>query len=232
MPYFDASSLTASSEYVAWVDVMGTQASMSRSIQATANFVFKMHIAALEAVSCNARIRLYPVMDGLYASSPDQAVFVEFLRSLLLAVAQTFVTTKDQRHKFLVRGGLAFGSVYHGAMLPTTSSAKLSAAPQYRDSILLGMPMVQAHLAERTAPPFGIAVDESARGFAPQGSEPFHTAWWHWKNENTAADWNALTPAMAEYFAWCRDRSQPLGYPADRIAAHKEMYAQLVAAAS
>jgi len=37
------------SEYVAWVDVMGTQVSMSRSINATANFIFKLHIAALRA---------------------------------------------------------------------------------------------------------------------------------------------------------------------------------------
>jgi hypothetical protein len=32
------------SEYVAWVDVMGTQVSMSRSIKTTANFIFKLHI--------------------------------------------------------------------------------------------------------------------------------------------------------------------------------------------
>lgn len=230
MPYFDASDLAASSEYVAWIDVMGTQASMSRSISATANFVFKLHIAALEAT--RAGIRLYPVMDGLYAAGPDQAAFIEFLRSLVTAIAKTFVGTADHRHRFIIRGGLAFGSVYHGAEVPVTASKELAAAPAYRDSILLGMPMVQAHLVERTAPPFGIAVDESARGFAPNGTEPFHTAWWHWKSGITGADWSALVPAMEAYFAWCSERSQPIGYAPDRIAAHREMYSQLVATAT
>src|SRR5580700_7078082 len=39
------------------------------------------------------------------------------------------------------------------------------------NKILLGMPRVQAHLAERGTPPFGVFVHESARVFAPVGVE-------------------------------------------------------------
>ncbi len=58
---------TPKNEYVAWVDVMGIQSSMSRSIDISANFIFKLHIAALNAKT--AKLNIYPVMDGFYALS-------------------------------------------------------------------------------------------------------------------------------------------------------------------
>ena len=51
--------------YVVWLDVMGTAAIMSRSLDITSNFVFKLHSAVLDAAGTD--IKLYPVMDGVYA---------------------------------------------------------------------------------------------------------------------------------------------------------------------
>jgi hypothetical protein len=51
MPFFDSSGLPQipPTEYVVWVDVMGTQSRMSRSLKQTANFIFKLHVAAISA---------------------------------------------------------------------------------------------------------------------------------------------------------------------------------------
>lgn len=44
--FFNAAHLPLPTEqYVAWVDVMGTQTSMSTSLRTAANFMFKLHIA-------------------------------------------------------------------------------------------------------------------------------------------------------------------------------------------
>jgi len=227
--YFDARHLPKpSNEYVAWVDVMGTQVSMLRSIQATANFVFKLHIAALEAN--HADVTLYPVMDGFYASAADQDRFLDFLREVFEKVAAEFVSETQQQHRFMVRGGLAFGPVFHGRDVSGLASTVL-AEHSYRHAILLGMPMVQAHLGEREAPPFGIYVHESARTFALPGVEPIRAAWWRWKTVQNSRTWADLQPAMASYFKWYKERSLPLAYPVERIETHVKMYEQYIALA-
>ncbi|MGE3601283.1 MAG: hypothetical protein AB7N70_37720 [Dehalococcoidia bacterium] len=231
MPYFDASKLKApTKEYVAWIDVMGVQASMSRSIATTANFIYKLHIGALEAQTSG--VRLYPVMDGVYATGRSQPEFLAFLRKLFSSLGALVGGEQEPARRFLVRGGLAFGAVYHGVDVPGEASPVLCDNPSYRDGILLGMPMVQANLVERTAPPFGIAVDASARGFSPTETEPLHVGWWHWKSAPTSASWEAMVPAVRSYFEWCDKRSLPIDYPRDRIDAHRLMFEQYVALGS
>jgi hypothetical protein len=49
-PNFHAGELPVSrSQYVGWIDAMGIQSAMGRSIDVAANFVFKLHIAVLES---------------------------------------------------------------------------------------------------------------------------------------------------------------------------------------
>lgn len=211
------------SEYVAWVDVMGTQVSMSRSINATANFIFKLHIAALRAQSTGMRI--YPVMDGFYASASDKNRILTFLRNVFRSVAEEFNTTTESHHRFMIRGGLAFGPVIHGHDVGACAS-ELQNNPSYRDSVLLGMPMVQAHLSERDAPPFGVFVHESARVFAPDGADPLHWIWWKWKREEEAETWNTLRVQLIAHLDWCKSRAQAILYSEDRIEAHKKMVEQ------
>jgi hypothetical protein len=226
--YFNADHLSAQiNEYVAWVDVMGTQASMSRSLSATANFIFKLHAAALQAPHAN--MTLYPVMDGIYAAAASQADMVAFLRSVFQEVAHEFNDQPNNMYRFVARGALAFGPVVHGRDLPQAASNTLAANPAYRDQILLGIPMVQAHLSEASAPPFGVAVHESARAFAPTGSQPLHAIWWKWATQANQAVWDALGGHLENYFQWYAARSAALGYPADRIKAHREMAQQYFA---
>jgi hypothetical protein len=211
------------SEYVAWVDVMGTQVSMSRSISATANFIFKLHIAALRAQV--AGMRIYPVMDGFYASAPEKNRMLAFLRSVFRSVAEEFNTTDEPQHRFMIRGGLAFGPVIHGHDVGQCAP-ELQSNLSYRDSVLLGMPMVQAHLSERDAPPFGLFVHESARVFAPNGTDPLHWIWWKWKTEDQVATWETLKNQLIAHLAWCKARAQAILYSLDRIEAHEKMVQQ------
>jgi hypothetical protein len=221
---FNADNLPeTASEYVAWVDVMGTQVSMSRSISMTANFIFKLHIAALRA--SGAGVKLYPVMDGFYAAAANRKQMLDFLLSVYKSVAEEFNAPVKPHHRFMIRGGLAFGPVIHGEGVGKCAP-ELGNNPGYSKSILLGLPMVQAHLSEREAPPFGVFVHESARTFAPEKTEPLHWIWWPWKNNESAATWNALREQLNAHFKWCKERAQAIGYSLDRIETHEKMVEQ------
>lgn len=224
MPYFNAECLPAPTpEYVAWIDVMGTQAGMSRSLNRTANFMFKLHAAAIQAP--HGALTLYPVMDGLYVASPTQWAMFDFLRSIFQSVAEEFIQTETAVHRFLIRGALAFGPTIHGAAVPREASRDLDDNPQYRDSVLLGLPMVQAHLGEASAPPFGIFVHDSARSFAPAGERPIHTSWWRW-NDPAQNLWTELAARLSRHFEWCERHSMLLDYRADRIKVHRDTVEQ------
>ena len=223
---FDADHLPAPSpEYVAWVDVMGIQVSMSRSLAKSANFIFKLHTSALQAP--NQNVKIYPVMDGFYASAASQNDILEFLNSVMRAIAAEFIQETNMQHRFVVKGALAFGPVIHGRAIPQAASATLHGNQVYRDLLLLGLPMVQAHTCERLAPPFGIFVHESARTFAPTGSTPINFIWWKWRNPNHAV-WGQLGTELEQYFDWCEKRADAIDYEVSRIEAHRIMARQYV----
>jgi len=229
---FSADHLPAASpEYVAWVDVMGTQASMSRSLAISANFIFKLHTAALQAP--NQNVTLYPIMDGFYASSSDKGNILDFLRSVFEQVAEEFNGEASEHHRFIIKGALAFGPVIHGTNVPAQASQTINNFLQYRDSLLLGLPMVQANTSEKLAPPFGIFIHESARSFAPPGQTPLHYVWWKWRNpvnrNNSHRIWNALSQALETHFTWCAERAGDLEYAPDRIEFHRTMAKQYFA---
>ena len=225
--YFNSQVLPSpANEYVAWVDVMGVQSAMSRSLNITANFIFKLHVAALQAP--HAGLSLYPVMDGLYISSANQQAMLDFLRSVFTDIAATFVDETENLHRFIVRGALAFGPVIHGAGVPANASNAFgtSAGGAYKNAILLGMPMVQSHISERNAPPFGLFVHDSARTFAPPLTQPLHHVWWKWVNPGNSQVWNGLPDALGGYYAWCRERASSILYDRERIDIHSDLARQ------
>ncbi len=220
-------------EYVAWIDVMGIGPVMGRSLDIAANFIFKLHVAALQAPA--AQVTRYPVMDGLYVASAIQQSLLSFLRSVLEECGDLFLNTIEPFHRFIVRGALAYGPVIHGASVPdaavqapSTAQNVFAANPSYKVAIMLGLPLVQAHESERLAPPFGIYVHESARSFAPPGAAPLHHVWWTWGHPGIRT-WAALPVALTSHYAWCRQRARAIQYEADRIAVHEEMANQYFA---
>jgi hypothetical protein len=234
--YFNAKELPESTpEYVAWVDVMGTQSVMSRSLSIAANFIFKLHTAALDAQKkTDGNIHLYPVMDGLYASSSSQEAILYFLRSVFCKIAETLILEENNMYRFIVRGALAFGPIIHGKNVSEKTSNVLGCEPgiQYKNAIFLGMPIVQSCQGEKNAPPLGLFVHESARAFAPEGTNPLHDVWWKWctgGNVDTRQTWSKSQKALEEYFIWCKDHAQSILYPSKRIEVHSELVRQYFA---
>lgn len=223
-PYFDARHLPQPrNEYVAWIDVMGTQAGMSRSLATTANFMFKLHSAAIQAPL--GGVRLYPVMDGLYVTTEGQAAMRAFLTSVFEAVAAEFNHEDEPLYRFLVRGAIAFGPTIYGAEVPREASASLAAHPPYLNSILLGLAMVQAHLGEPSAPPLGVFVHDTARSFSPAPERPFRFSWWRWSCTD-APLWIETARKVQEHLEWCEKHSLWIDYRSERIKLHREMAAQ------
>jgi hypothetical protein len=230
-PIFNAAGLPISpSQYVGWIDAMGIQSAMGRSIDVAANFVSKLHITVLESLDAlpdhqRGNICLYPVMDGVYFVTNDQPALFRFLRRVFGCLAREFVETAEMRHRFLVRGALACGPVVHGFQLPEGASDVLLNHTRYRDSILVGLPMIQAYLTERLAPPFSIYVHESARAFAPEVRRPIRATWWRWFATPVDDRWPDLAPqlrdALRDYFAWCEARASEIGYDVESIKKHR-----------
>ena len=224
-PHFNASHLPiARNAYVAWLDVMGVRATMARSLRITANFVYKLHIAALE--SPRVGVTLYPVMDGMYVVADDQVAIRAFLSEVLARTGTAFVKEANHGYQFVVKAAVAYGPVSHGRDLPRLASHALWDAESYRGSLLIGMPMVQAVQSELKAPPFGIYVHESARAFAPTGEKPLVHVWLPWFEpdwRNLARD---LGAALESYYDWCNAHADSIEYARDRIAVHRRQAAE------
>lgn len=224
-PYFNAGQLPLpGNAYVAWIDVMGVQSAMSRSLSIASNFIFKLHVAGLEAP--HNQLRLYPVMDGIYVVSDRCGPLLAFIEHVFSAIADEFVSTPDNHHRFLIKGAVAFGPFVHGRDVPQAASDTLHLNANYRNAVLLGMSMIQSHLGERSAPPFGVFVHESARAFAAAGDQPFRQVWWEWFRQHHQALAQELRQELNDYFDWCAARSGAILYDRDRIAAHRQMAEQ------
>ena len=215
-------------DYVCWLDVMGTANQMLRSLPIAANFVFKLHCAMLEACeelgNSADGVRLYPVMDGVYITSPRRKPLQGVLNQALCRIAITFMNETKCFHQFLVRGAVAYGPVYHGVHLDPRTTDILDAHARIRDTILMGLPMAQAYQAERDAPPFGIAAHSSARGFAPEGDYPFRFIWLDWyRGARPCTDPRALLAKLETYFDWQKDHCLMTGYEPERIERHRKL---------
>jgi hypothetical protein len=226
--YFDSAHLGEPSlEYVCWLDIMGTTNQMLRSLPIAANFIFKLHCAALEAcddLESTAGVRLYPVMDGIYVTSDRRTPLTTILNRTLLRLVNTFLYEEKCFHQFLVRGAIAFGPIYHGANLDARTAHVLESHAGHRDAILMGLPMAQAYGAEADAPPFGIAVHSSARAFAPAGDRPFRFIWLNWfRSAESPIQVNELLEKLGTYFDWQRDHCNMTGYDPSRIQHHRDL---------
>lgn len=238
-PTFNSVGLPVSpNQYVGWIDAMGIQSAMGRSTDVAANFVFKLHIAVLQSADAlqphqREGLSLYPVMDGVYFVTNDQQALQAFLKRTFGSLAREFVETAEMRHRFLVRGALSCGPVVHGLQLPEEASGTLAAHPDYRDSILLGLPMIQAYLTERSAPPFAVYVHESARAFAPEGRRPLKPTWWRWFKTPEDETWPELArdlrTELRRYFEWCGKRAAEIGYDTESIKKHSTLAEQYFA---
>jgi hypothetical protein len=204
---------------------MGSQSGMQRSLRMAANFVMKLHVAALDVAARYPAISLYPVIDGLYACAAAKGPVLGFVKDVFFKLALTFVLENQRRFKFCIRAGLAFGPIVVGSDV-TNCSNILRANVDYCRRIFLGMPLSQAYNAAGDAAPFGIALHESARAFAPPNAEPLieaHLKWWELiDNPELSKELvDSLKEALKDYHQWCNRHSETLQYKRESISVHE-----------
>lgn len=210
-------------EYVGWIDLMGAKGWMAGSIRHAAELVGLIHIAAHAAVkSTNARV--YPVIDGVYITSPDKAEFKAATHQTLRTLARTFEARK-KIDRFLVRGGVAYGRLLHGRAIAKLHS-ELSGNAGYTNCLAIGAAIRQAYLAESSAPPFGLYVDMTARSIASGSESPYNSSFDRW--------WRADTPKQKEiatrfgilvddHLGYLSNKRREIEYPEDRLKEHRAL---------
>jgi hypothetical protein len=242
--YFNAGYLPQlSGEYIAWCDGMGTGQTLGSSLHRAANFIFKLHRAfsnALGQLPGGHRVRVYPLMDGMYVTTPDKRDFQKVLGHAFSCLALEFIDTNHFYHRFMVRGGIAYGATMHGSDVRDEAFIHGIGTPQeeanraafrgshLRDSrskLLLGAGMVPAYSSESLAPPFGLYVDDSALSI-PQlvgaGDKGFHTRLWRWWQQDRDLTDTArrLWPALESHYDYAKKRNREIGYPEESIKKH------------
>lgn len=212
--YFnDADFPDMKNEYVLWVDIMGTKNNMESSVRTSSIFICKLHVAIMEAKEDG--IQIYPMMDGAYITTESEIVMEKFIKQLFYSLSNTLIGEDNDYHRFLIKGALAYGPVIHGHDIPNTCTNCFSDNRKYVDSILLGIPMIQACKGEKSAPPFGIYCDESAR----IASKTFAHRWHKWFAKNHAAK---VARAVQSYFDYSKEHYYELDYPKEKILEHEE----------
>lgn len=207
-------------EYVCWIDLMGTKSIMGHSLEKAANYICRLHVAIIEAV--DASMQLYPMIDGMYVTTPSKQSMLNFLRKVFRRLAIEFIAAKEQQHRFLPKAAISYGPVVHGKDITERVNKVLHEDKRIRDSLLFGIPVIAASQGERSAPPFGVFVDQSARIFAPAPSKPLPYVWYKWFDRQDLVRAN-LKQEIESYFDWCATNSHTLTYSLDRIREHKTM---------
>jgi len=156
-----------------------------------------------------------------FATSPNRNELEFFISHVFGGIATVFCRDDGKPgFHFIIRGAIAFGEIYFGKDLEMGASRTLDSNPEYKSQILLGKPIVFAFESEHKAPPFGVAIHESARQEAPEGESPFVSEWWKWSesDENLCK----LFACLKKYYAWCR-KDKSMNYDETRINFHETL---------
>jgi hypothetical protein len=196
------------------MDIMGTGNYMYQNISLAAQKILNFQILAKKYESDN--VTIYPMMDGVYIVSEDVDVLINFI-DIILENAAKQVLKENLKDAFVIRGGISFGPVVEGKDFSVDLDEEYS---QNIESLLIGPPMVEAYRSEEKAPPFGIAVHDSARAFSSDAFQYQWYKWFHPKNRELAND---LRKKLEKYFEHSIKVSHITNYPEEKIADHREM---------
>lgn len=241
--YFNADELDKpSNEYVAWVDLMGTKAWLLRSIDHAANHIFKLHGSltnTLYRLDTGEEIRVYSAMDGFYIVSGEREQLVEILEEVFATMARSVIDRlygdeENILYMPVIRGAIAYGPVIHGSDLHQEASGSnpLDYTLSHEESLvdeenlMIGDPISQSFDKESQAPPYGLYICESARGFSHTDTEPFDRVWLDWFHSRFgSSDYQEiaglLRKLLFEYYTWCNNNSGRIRYPEERREEHE-----------
>ena len=153
---------------------------------------------------------------------------MSFLGRVFVRNALQFIHDDNPLHRNIIRAGVAYGPVYQGHGV--WQGSRRLRDTDYGRRIFFGMALAQAYRAERDhAPPFGIAINESARAFAGENARVLSGLYWRWwvmrseqgrDSDHTVA--RALHLALTEHYNWLAQHPHELGYAANRCREHRQ----------
>lgn len=116
-PYFSDVPMPAPEpEFVCWLDLMGMQNAMLRSLSRTANFAMKLLVAAIPPNNPPpTSVQVCPVIDGLFIHSPNRDDLLLEAKRTVARLAMACISGDSPEHTFLVRGAIAHGPLVKGA---------------------------------------------------------------------------------------------------------------------
>ena len=214
-PWFGKQHLPpSSSEYIVWMDLMGTSAILDWKLIAGAINIGKFHTAAIESDHSD-ELNIYPMMDGIYATSKEDDVLAGWVADIyhrfshILTNRHEGYQNSELIYAPILRTGVAYGEVFHGYDLSDSPLAKHNIA----GSILIGDAVAKAHRRESEAPPLGIRLDKSA-----SDDSSSHDQEW-WPNEVRGEE---ILKAYEAYLS-CFERNSSIRYSDDKIDEHRDM---------
>lgn len=210
----NAKELKPTLEYVCWIDIMGTKNIMSTSLAIAANFILKFH-ASINKIKEGKEVKCYPLMDGVFITSKELEPLKKVINNIYTNIANIFIDEKKFEHKFVIRGALAYGEIINGYDISEKACRIINKNINYRDSLLLGIPMIQAFGTESFAPPFGMYIHESARKY--DGLQGCH---YKWQGE---IEISKLKDNISNYFTECQKRIHYLDMKEDKLKLYKEL---------
>jgi hypothetical protein len=229
----------ASNCYVAWLDLMGAGHIMGTSVHKSANFLVRLHMAVETArMKSGYQLRTLPINDGIFIISSNKGELMTVVRWTMVLLSARFIGTPRPHDRCLMKGAIAFGPVYSGGELrPGISNKKLRERPDYLERVWFGPPIIQAYKSESSAPPYGIAIHESARAFSTDGNRPFQMTHWLWWQDNVESKPVPRVPSLTDFkdclsqelqshLKWMDESLIFHGVPADKINAWSKMAKQ------
>lgn len=204
-------------QYVLFVDIMGIRTTMFRSFSKSAIFIGKLH-SVIVALKSRYVMKVFPVMDGAYILCEDLNILKKVISELYMKLGWIFVNTQNDEDRFIIRGGLAYGTVVLGDSIDEKVSIDLNNDSAYKQTLLFGLPMVQAFNAEQDAPPFGCGIDVTVRNVAVKDMSGI---WYKWCNDGNELN-RQIKKKLKSYYKWLERKNLELLYKDERLNVHKK----------
>jgi len=237
VPFFNHDlAPTPEPEFVCWLDLMGMQNAMLRSLPKTANFAMKLLVAAAPPQTPHPQtLGVCPVIDGLFIHSPDRDELLGVVKRAIARLAMACISGGQPEHTFLIRGAMAFGPLVKGTLVndecfrPDTYHGSAPQRPPLADRVIFGFAVSAAYRASHKAPPFGVLLDDSATksGIGAEGIAGDGPLWHWWEHSETECDLplaRELKSCVNAYFDWCSKRPLETGYEPHRLREHRELF--------
>jgi len=219
LPFVETPALKP--KYVCWIDIMGMKSMLRRSVTTASIMICRFQKLLNNIAQSNDNIKIYPIMDGAYITTSDKSKLESFLNEIYNNVANNFINEKKFYNKFIIKSCVAFGLIGDGSEISDNEFPS-------KNSLVFGLPIIQAFEDENKAPPFGIFIHQSARALSCPENEtysPFTTRWHIWFKPNDTIQ-QTLKVSLQAYYSTAEKLTHALPYPAEELKKHSDMAMQ------